>query len=68
MGNAIVLGSIFLMLIGLSALPSVVFGQMEHSGTKHEHVMKSPTKEITVDGIKVQFWVETMMEHHQMMW
>jgi hypothetical protein len=74
MRNALALGMMVLMFFVFRAFPQSAWGQMEHSGTKHEHaetkhehVMKPPTAEMTVDGIKVQFWVETMMEHHQMM-
>jgi len=56
-----------LMFIGLIIIPSPCFSQMEHGQMQPEHMMSPPTKEITVDGIKVMFWVETMMEHHQMM-
>jgi len=67
MKYAIILGTLLLMIIGLKTFPSVVCGQMEHSETKHEHLIKPLTKEVTVDGINVHFWVETMMEHHRMM-
>lgn len=74
MRRALVLGMMVLMFVVFRTFSPSAWGQMEHSGTKHEHsetkhehVMKPPTKETSVDGIKVQFWVETMMEHHQMM-
>jgi len=67
MRNVMLLGSIFLIIIGLNAVPSIVCGETGHSGTKHEDMMHRPIKEVIVDGIRVQFWVETMMEHHQMM-
>jgi hypothetical protein len=65
---------IVLAFVVIKAFSPSAWGQTEHSGTKHEHsatkhehVVKTPTSEMNVDGIKVQFWVETMMEHHQMM-
>jgi hypothetical protein len=67
MRYATVFVMVLLMVIGLKIFPSVVCGQMEPGEVKHEQVMNPPTKEVIVDGIKVIFWVETMMEHHQMM-
>ena len=51
----------------LTLIPSPGFSQMKHETMKSEPMMNTPTKEVTVDGIKVLFWVETMMEHHRMM-
>ena len=74
MRRALALGMMVLTFIAFRAFPPSAWGQMEHSETKHEHsearheqVMKPPTEETTADGIKVQFWVETMMEHHRVM-
>ena len=67
MRYTIIFGTVFLMIVGLTQSSSVVGGEMEHGEMAHEQVMKPPTKEVTVDGIKVNFWVETIMEHHQMM-
>ncbi|MBW2143814.1 MAG: hypothetical protein JRG75_05395, partial [Deltaproteobacteria bacterium] len=70
MRNVLALGMMVLIFVVFRAFPPGAWGQMEHSGTKHEHsgtkhehVMKPPAAEMTVDGIKVQFWVETMMEN-----
>ena len=55
------------MFICLIIIPAPGFSQMEQDQMKSEPMMNPPTKEITVDGIKVLFWVEKMMEHHQLM-
>lgn len=74
MRQALGMGIMVLTFVVIKAFPPSAWGQIEHSGTKHEHsgtkhehVVKPPAAEMNVDGIKVQFWVETMMEHHHMM-
>ncbi|MDY6862056.1 MAG: hypothetical protein SV062_03600 [Thermodesulfobacteriota bacterium] len=72
--NVIVFCTVFLFFIGQNISAYVDPGQKEHEAMmqeqekmKHEHIMRQPAKEVIVDGIRVSFWVETMMEHHQMM-
>ena len=60
--------SIICMIFTIAMLsPVIVCSQMDHGEAKHEHNMNPPMEEVIVDNIKVRFWVETIMEHHQMM-
>jgi len=56
-----------LMVINIKMFPSNIWSQTEPGEVKHELVMQNPVKEVKVNGIKVIFWVNTILEYHQMM-